>query len=919
MLCVFLAFLLAARVVAQNGPKTWAAAPFNPPSFPLAVKSPYVNVWAPQGNGPAELSQAWPRVWADLSIIGWYASVRVDGTAYMLLGAQGTPLLSSANQTAVQLTPTRTSYILNAGPVTVNATFLSPIEPTDLVRQSLPFSYFYLSVQSSDGQSHDVQLYSDVSGEWITGDSTLQANWTANGDSNIVYLQMQLASPNAYQEIDSRPQDATLYYSMKNSNGVSWQIGPANDIRSFFANGTGLNEKSDTAFHAVNNPFDTLGIAVNLGNITAATDPVVYAVGVVRDPVIRYTNAKVQIEQRSAYYWSQFSDIQDVTESFLDDFDNALGAAVALDARILGDGDKISSNYADLLALATRQAMSAFEYTLVKDSNGTFNMSDVKAFMKDMGSVGSGGVNAVDVIYAALPVYIYFNPAIVGYLLSPLLDYQSSAQYQNPYAAQDLGSGFPNAPGNFQEHHQEIEQSANMLIMSLAHAQFSGDGTLLGQHYDLLNSWASFLVSNSMAPGDETTSSSDGISATNQTNLALKGILGISAMAKISGFAGRSDDQTHYQSISTQYAQQWTSLASASGHLASSYGSASSGIMYNLFADKLLQLNLINSSVYNLQTSYCETQASANSYGIPLDSGNSSLARSDWTMFAAATVTDTSVRDSLISLLHAYASPNFENLPFAVMYNPTTGHQIGGINSPAQGAMFAPLSLNVATKPVSFTGPTESNTATTSTSKGGKKTGLIAGTTVGALALIGLAAGVFVLCRRREQRLKGSYIVQTTAYTPDSVLESLSATVHPDMHDMRSPPTTRRYLSSEGLGMGENTAGRITPYNVLVPSAVQHARKRDIYAGGDTASNVVPRDGSSNVSTQLVSTEGGSAVNAGLTPVPHSRTEQHGLRSEVDNLRREIEQMRGERSVVSEAPPSYDADRSNSLRNMGPP
>ncbi|KAH8111919.1 DUF1793-domain-containing protein [Phellopilus nigrolimitatus] len=912
MLRFSLPFLLvAARVVAQNGPKTWAAAPFNPPSFPLAVKSPYVNVWAPQGNGPVELSQAWPRVWADLSIIGWYASVRVDGTAYMLLGAQGTPLLSSANQTAVQLTPTRTSYILNAGPVTVNATFLSPIEPTDLVRQSLPFSYFYLSAQSSDGQSHDVQLYSDVSGEWITGNSTLQANWTANQDSNIVYLQMQLASPNAYQEIDSRPQDATLYYSMKNSNGVSWQIGPAADIRSFFANGTGLNEKSDTTFSAVNNPYDTLGIAVDLGNITAATDPVLYAVGVVRDPVIKYTNAKVQIEQRSAYYWSQFSDIQDVIENVLDDFDNTLATAVALDAQILGDGGKISSNYADLLALATRQAMGAFEYTLVKDSSGKFNTSDIKAFMKNLGFVGSGRINSVDVIYAALPIYIYLNPAIVGYLLSPLLDYQSSTQYQNAYAARGLGEDYPNAFGDSQAHNQKIEESANMLIMSLAHAQFSGDGTLIGQHYDLLNGWASFLVNNSMAPGDETTSTSDGISETNQTNLALKGILGISAMAKISGFAGRSDDQTRYQSIATQYAQQWTSLASASGHLVSSYGSASSGIMYNLFADKLLQLNLINASVgFDFSLKLFTLQSAANSYGIPLDSGNSSLARSDWTMFAAATVTDTSVRDSLISLLHAYASPNFENLPFAVLYNPTTGHQIGGINSPAQGAMFAPLSLNVATKAVNFTGPTEPTTATTSTSKNGKKTGIIAGATVGALVLVGLAAGVFVSCSRRKQRPKGSYNVQTTAYTPDSVPESLSATVHPDMHDMHSPPATRRYLSSEGLG-------RITPYNVLAPSAVQHARKRDIYAGGDTVSNVLPRDGSSNDSTRLVSREGGSAVNASSLPAIHSRTaEQHGLRSEVDNLRREIEQIR---TVVGEAPPSYDADRPNSLRTMGPP
>ena len=48
-------------------------------------------------------------------------------------------------------------------------------------------------------------------------------------------------------------------------------------------------------------------------------------------------------------------------------------------------------------------------------------------------------VNSVDVIYAAMPIYLYLNPAILGYLLSPLLTYQESVQYQNNFAAQDLG------------------------------------------------------------------------------------------------------------------------------------------------------------------------------------------------------------------------------------------------------------------------------------------------------------------------------------------------------------------------------------------------------------------------------------------------------------------------------------------------
>jgi len=52
---------------------------------------------------------------------------------------------------------------MEAGPVTMTITFLSPVTPDDLLRQSMPVSYLTVQVQSADGQEHDVQLYTDVS------------------------------------------------------------------------------------------------------------------------------------------------------------------------------------------------------------------------------------------------------------------------------------------------------------------------------------------------------------------------------------------------------------------------------------------------------------------------------------------------------------------------------------------------------------------------------------------------------------------------------------------------------------------------------------------------------------------------------------------------------------------------------------
>ena len=45
-----------------------------------------------------------------------------------------------------------------------------------------------------------------------------------------------------------------------------------------------------------------------------------------------------------------------------------------------------SDTYSNFVSLATRQAMGGTELTIAKGSDGNWNMSDVKMFMKDVGN-----------------------------------------------------------------------------------------------------------------------------------------------------------------------------------------------------------------------------------------------------------------------------------------------------------------------------------------------------------------------------------------------------------------------------------------------------------------------------------------------------------------------------------------------------
>ncbi|KAG9017718.1 hypothetical protein FRB95_007102 [Tulasnella sp. JGI-2019a] len=688
---VALASLALASAV--NAAVTWTAIPFNPASIPLAVRTPYLSTWLPQGAGTA-LNAAWPTFWNG-DIQGWAGYIRVDGTVYNFLGVPSNTGSVKAVQKSMAFTSTQSTFVLTAGGVDLTVNFLSPVEPTNLVLQSLPFSYMALTVKANDGGSHSVQVYSDISAEWASGDSSQTVNWGLDGlGTTVVTHYVQLSTQQQYTEYNDHIQQGAAYYSTSNSVSMTYQSGQDTVVRGNFISTGKLPSTQDGNFRAVSNAWPVFAFAHDLGTVTAtASAPVVYTVGRVRDPAIEYIIAGGALQARSNYFWSAYTTVDAAIAAFLPDYANALTRANTFDAKVQADASAISADYASIVALSIRQALGATEITISKTSTGAWNTADIMMFLKEISS--DGNVSTVDVIFPAWPVFLYVNPTFGKYLLTPLFAYQATGQYPNKWAVHDMGASYPKALGHNDgaDEPMPLEESGNMLIMTLSYAQKTGDNSLLTTYSALLDQWTQFLVAEALIPASQISTDDFAGSLANQTNLAIKGIIGIQAMSNIWTTLGNPTKSANYSSIASSYVTKWQTLATATGgtHLTLAYGnSASWGLSYNLYADKLLKLNLFPASVYTMQTAWYKTVEGA--YGIPLDTRHT-YTKSDWEIWTSAIVTDTTLRNFLVTSVKNFAADGLNSSPFGDWYETTTGASEGFRARPVVGGHLALLVL----------------------------------------------------------------------------------------------------------------------------------------------------------------------------------------------------------------------------------
>ncbi|THH14879.1 hypothetical protein EW146_g5515 [Bondarzewia mesenterica] len=731
---------LAALSTSAYADATWTATPFNPPSVPLAVRTPYLSAWLPQGAGTA-LYDAWPTFWTG-SILGWAGYIRVDGTTYNFLGdpAVSGAAATKAVQKSFSFTATQSVFVLTAGPVDLTATFLSPVEPNDLTQQSLPFSYLALSAASNDGGSHSVHVYTDISAEWVSGDNSLTANWTTTAAGDVLTHQVQLENQSVYGEVSDHIQQGSAYYSTTSSPSTTYQTGQDVVVRAQFINSGALANTQDTNFRAISDNWPVFAFAHDLGTVSGPTDPVVFTVGHARDPAVEYIVAGGASQDRSIYFWSQFPSVADVISSFIGDYADALSRAKEFDAQVDSDASKISADYSSIVALSVRQTFGATEITISKGSNGQWNTSDVLVFMKEISS--DGNVNTVDVIFPAWPAFLYANPALGKSLLLPLFEYQATGQYPNKYSVHDMGAHYPQALGHNdgKDEPMPLEESGNMLIMTLSYTQKSNDTSLITTYSGLLDQWTQFLIAEALIPADQISTDDFAGSLANQTNLAIKGIVGIRAMAEIASLLG-DDAKSQNYSVRPPSLVLWLLKLLLMRDIGWSPRSVYRGELCSAMADacyvKRWETSNALAGAYRITstptnfldctsspspsttpsppgTKQCPvrthpspspahrrlTSHPAELFGVPLDTRHT-YTKTDWQIFTAGMLasTSTTTRDLLISRVRAYAGvalgSNTE--PFGDWYETTDGAANGFRARPVVGGHLALVSAHVRT------------------------------------------------------------------------------------------------------------------------------------------------------------------------------------------------------------------------------
>ena len=702
---LFSTLVLAALSALSNAQSTFS--PLRPPAIPLAVRSPYLSTWQQAGSDGGNggyLAGEWPTFWQG-QVTGWQGFIRVDGQTYTWMGASN-QISVFANQTAFEYTSTRSVFTLDvAGLVEMVVTFLSPVTPDDLLRSSLPYSYMNVEVASLDGKTHDVQLYSDISAEWVSGDLSANAQWkygvvrgnpqpqvkqeaplahvatvgtqsttfgtktaytletlvehpftpvtassqgfhptaisqleysnsaketvspTANAkrapDANratggVAYHRVWRQQQLEFSEINQQANWGYWYYSTKNVNGLTYQSGADVDVRARFINNGSLADTQDTDFRAIDDRYPVFGFAKDLGKVGSSSVSTLFQISLHQESCIQFESGYKVVQPVSCMWTSYFSNEKSAVAFFYNDFAEASSITSQFDNQVKTDSIAVGGqNYASITSLAVRQAFGALEFTN--------SPTEPWVFLKEISS--DGNIQTVDVIFPFHPIAIYANATILKYMLDPLFINQEAGNWPYQFSIHDIGSAFPNATGHNDgsDEMQPLEECGDMIIMTLAYAQRANDDAYLAKHYQILKQWNNYLVNDSLIPANQISTDDFAGSLANQTNLAIKGIIGIEAMAQIANRTGHVHDGKNFTQIAHNYTNLWMQYGIAQTsdnftlpHTTLAYGENDTySLLYNLFGDKELGLELVPQSVYSMQSKFYPQVFEK--YGVPLD------------------------------------------------------------------------------------------------------------------------------------------------------------------------------------------------------------------------------------------------------------------------------------------------------------
>jgi hypothetical protein len=651
-------------------------AQLRPPSTPLIVHDPYFSVWSATDNLTDSETSHWTGAPQPMSGL-----LRVDENTYRFMGKEPSRL-PAMQQVSKLVTPTRTIYDFEGGAIHLTLTFFTPALAYDLTVLSRPVTYISWDVSNVDSATHAVSVYFDCSSLLAVNTPYESVVWSRAkvGDNELLSIGSSEQPVLGASGDDLRINWGHFYLAAPDSSNERLAAVDGREARHKFSTGGGLPDADQLDMPAKpHGGAAVLASTIDFGNVGA--EPISRHLLVAYDDQfsIEYLYRKLR-----PYWRKDGSNFADLLREAVGEYESLLQRSVAFDKELTTDLAAAGGRqYADLSVLAYRQAIGA--HKLVADADGT-----PLFFSKE--NFSNGCIDTVDVFYPSAPLFLLLNPKLLEGQLKPILDYSLLPRWRWPFAPHDLGT-YPLANGQVygggertEENQMPVEETGNMLILTLAIARAEGNVNLARSYWPLLTRWADYLRKKGFDPENQLSTDDFAGHLAHNSNLSIKAIEAVASYAELARLMGDSARATDYRNTAIQMAEQWERMASDGDHYRLAFDKTGTWSQkYNLVWDRVLGLNLFDRSITRKEMSFYLLHQ--NEFGLPLDN-RKTYTKLDWIVWTATLADDPKEFQALIAPLYKYADQTPSRVPLSDWYDTKDAKQQGFQARSVVGGVF---------------------------------------------------------------------------------------------------------------------------------------------------------------------------------------------------------------------------------------
>jgi len=420
-------------------------------------------------------------------------AIRVDGQTYRFMGLSSDLSTKTADQISVKVYATTTEYVFAAGPVELNLRFTTPSIPTDVDVLAQPITYISYKVKSTDEATHQIELYYDHSGEIVTHKPDTAIVWERQTIESLTVLKMGT-------------QSQTYFEPRGDGVGINWGYSyvavDSNDAQATIASDTSCRRMfnsqgkipSDVDSRQPRNADDEWPVNAVSWSFEAGSTPVVKYLTFAYDDVF----SMKWFDTPLAALWKRQYTIEQLLTNANLQRTNYTSTSRRLDKQVLVQTYKAGgSQYATIASLAWRQTFGAHKLVWNEKKKTPWY------FLKEISS--NGDFSTVDVLFPAIPLILWSNPALAELILLPHLSYandEAPIKYGLRWAPHQLGV-YPIADATPQAQEQmPVEETGDLLLiaewlMKTNHTQYT---KMYPAYKNVFDKWAGYLTSGYKSP-----------------------------------------------------------------------------------------------------------------------------------------------------------------------------------------------------------------------------------------------------------------------------------------------------------------------------------------------------------------------------------------------------------------------------------